>query len=138
MKLQGCVNGGVYPITQKPCVGKTAIKGSARTVERDDGRVWPSVVSATADAGVSESRLRYAIRSGRVCAGHRWHYLGEEWRERPNPTNSPVPIMRKGDGKEWPSIRACAEEIGVRPERLRDATMTGREIDGERYARKDL
>lgn len=142
MLLQGCVNGGVYPVVQvvpPPKEQRTApvthAKRSGRpaAVERDDGAVFPSLASAGAEMGVTGKSIWQAINTGFTCKGHRWHYLGEEWAEPRKSASTVVTCVETG--QTWSSLKEAAQELGVARSCLGKHSKNGKPLYGLHYRR---
>lgn len=109
----------------------------------DTGKTLESITAAAALARCSPKAVTICIEMGTTCRGYRFVYADDPDRTPvPKPTpkrmgRPPRPVRRMGDGAIFPSIKAAAEEMGIRPCNLCTAISRRTRCGGEYWQYAD-
>ena len=96
--------------------------GPIRAVIRGDGKRWENAAQAAREMGTTgTSILRVCEGRLKTCKGYTWRFDPD----RPGSGRYQTKAVIREDGKQWSSIREAAQEMGIRPQGIREA-CTGR------------
>ena len=102
----------------------------------ETGQTWPSAAAASRDTGVSLRGVFASLRDGSGPRGLHFRRAAVPGPPpRPAAGNVPRRVRETASGREWPSIRAAARDLGVSSQALGNALRAGR-AGGLEFARE--